>query len=1361
MNRSSNRALILLALLLAGCRPPKAVAPAPAPETPPATAELPTPEPEPSPRPLTPAEKRWVDSTLEAMSLREKAAQMVMVRTFGRYQHPRSAAYQALLAEVRDLGVGGLVVFSSELETIPRLLNEMQTAAKVPLLISADLERGMSFRVELGTVPLPYAMAVGATRSDEAARFTGEVAAREGRAVGIHWALAPVADVNNNPANPIINIRSYGEDPELVARMASAFVRGARGGGLLTTAKHFPGHGDTAIDSHLALPVVSADRARLERVELVPFRRAVAAGVDSVMLGHIAVPALDPSGAPASLSPVLVDELLRQEMGFQGLIATDAMEMTGVRPAWTGEATVRAVQAGADVILLPADPRVAIRSLVRGVEEGQLSAARLDDSVRRLLAAKARLGLDRERLVDPDAVGRQVARPEDLARAEEIARASITVVRNAGGVLPLRAEKPLRLLHLVLSSDFSNRTIRGLPEKELEARRIEFESRSFGPEVSTQTADEIVAAASDYTHVIVSAFVRVTSSKGTADMSPSHARLVRRLDGTGVPVIVVSFGSPYLLVQFPEIPVYVCAFGSAASSQRAAVAALFGEFDIRGKLPVTLPELYPYGHGLEIDRHPMTLARARPEDAGFRPGAMDEVDYLLDRFLAQKAFPGGVVAVGRQGKLVHLRPFGRLSYDEDSPPVTAETIYDLASLTKVVATTTMAMILVDEGRLDLDKPVQDFLPGFQGPGKEAVTVRHLLTHSSGVDWWAPLYEELRGKAAYLERIQAMDLVYEPGTRAKYSDLGLILLGEILERVAGQPLDAFVRERVFEPLGMTDTLFRPGPDRRDRIAPTEQDPWRGRMVRGEVHDENAFALGGVAPHAGLFGTAPDLARFVRMILNGGVLEHRRIVSRATVEAFTRRAGIPDSTRALGWDTKSPEGSSAGALFSDRSFGHTGFTGTSIWIDPERQLFVILLTNRVHPTRENQLIRQVRPAVADAVVRGLAEPQPDPSGGAPVQVGVERIAAGALDALRGKRLGLVVHAASVTAEGRHAIDVFRERGLNVVRLFSPEHGLRGRAAAGERVENGRDPVSGLPVLSLYGGRRKPDPGELEDLDVLVFDLQGAGVRFYTYVSTLILCLEAAGEAGIELVVLDRPNPLGGERVEGPLSAPRDLVAESFVNLAPGPLVHGLTMGEMARFVNARQVTPARLTIVPMVGWERHMVWADTGRPWVPPSPNLRSAEAALVYPGIALIEATNLSEGRGTPSPFLLLGAPWLDPARVRASVPGFDLEITHFTPRASPAAPHPKYLDQECLGLRVWVTDAAAAQPYRLGLTLLDRLAREPGFEWQRGGDALTWLLGTPRVYEALGQGKSVEEILAADRADHEAWRVARREALLY
>lgn len=353
--------------------------------------------------------------------------------------------------------------------------------------------------------------------------------------------------------------------------------------------------------------------------------------------------------------------------------------------------------------------------------------------------------------------------------------------------------------------------------------------------------------------------------------------------------------------------------------------------------------------------------------------AFAETDRLLEEFRERGAFPGGVLAVGYRGALVHLHPFGRLTYDADAPPVTADTLYDLASLTKVVATTTMAMILVDEERLDLDRPVHEFLPGFEGSsqgwGKEAVTVRHLLTHSSGLPAIVTLYKEVQGREVFRERILALDLVYPPGSRSVYSDPGIILLGEILEQIAGQPLDAFVRARVFEPLGMRETQFRPPAELRSRIAPTEFDPWRGRLIQGEVHDENAFAMGGVAPHAGLFSAAGDLALFAQMLLNGGSLDGRRIVSRETVDLFTRRAGIPGSDRALGWDTKSAEGSSAGMLLSARSFGHTGFTGTSIWIDPERELFIILLTNRVYPTRENNLIREARPAVADAVARAL--------------------------------------------------------------------------------------------------------------------------------------------------------------------------------------------------------------------------------------------------------------------------------------------------------------------------------------------------------------------------------------------------------
>ena len=904
-----------------------------------------------------------MNATLSSMSLPEKAAQMMMISAPGTPLNERSDAARELAAAVGDRGVGGLVLMTSEEGSIPGLLNSLQADARIPLLVAIDAERGLSFRVKRGPVDLPYAMAVGATRSEEAARFMGEVTAREARAVGIHWVFAPVVDVNSNPENPIINIRSFGEDPELVGQLAAAFIAGAREGGVLTTAKHFPGHGDTAVDSHLDLPVVDADREHLEEVEWMPFRAAVEAGVDAIMVGHIAVPAVDPSGLPATLSPLLNEDILRGEMGFKGLIVTDAMDMEGVGSTWIGKATVDAVLAGADVILMPPDLGVAVQSLVRAVHEGQLSEERLDDSVRRILEAKARLGLVKNRPVDPEMATIEIGSPDDEKRALEIAEASVTVVSNDGGVLPLEAEKPLRILHILMPDEL------GVPPEELARREIDVETVALEHEVTAAQEEEILATVDDFTHILVSAsFYR-------EPISESLVGLLQKLTETDVPVIVVSLGNPYLVNEIPQSEAYVCTYGTSMSSRVAAAAALFGEIDVRGRLPVTLSSTYPLGHGVEIPKHAMTLRSATPEEAGFRPEGLEALDRVLDEFVAKKAFPGGVVAVGHQGMLVHLHPFGHFSYDDDAPRVEADTMYDLASVTKVVATTSMAMILYDEGRLDLDAKVQDFLPNFQGPWKDQVTVRQLLTHSAGLVYWAPLYEEIEGWNAYVERIEGMDLAYEPGTEYRYSDLGMILLGEILTRVAGQPLDVFVEERVFEPLGMKDTGYLPDPDLQARIAPTENDPWRGRVIRGEVHDENAYAMGGIAPHAGLFSTAGDLARFAQMMINGGVFENHRIFSRATVELFTRKDGsVEDSTRALGWDTKSPEHSSVGEYFSPDSYGHLGFTGTSMWIDPDRELFVILLTNRVHPTRENELIREARPAVADAVVQAMVEPEP---------------------------------------------------------------------------------------------------------------------------------------------------------------------------------------------------------------------------------------------------------------------------------------------------------------------------------------------------------------------------------------------------
>jgi len=383
-------------------------------------------------------------------------------------------------------------------------------------------------------------------------------------------------------------------------------------------------------------------------------------------------------------------------------------------------------------------------------------------------------------------------------------------------------------------------------------------------------------------------------------------------------------------------------------------------------------------------------------------------------------------------------------------------------------------------------------------------------------------------------------------------------------------------------------------------------------------------------------------------------------------------------------------------------------------------------------------------------------------ATVQVGLDRIDADGSGPLRGKRIGLVVHAASVASDGRHALDVLRSRGVTVVRLFAPEHGLDARAEAGASVAGDRGSNGRLPIVSLYGAKTQPSREDLAGLEALVFDLQDAGVRFYTYVSTMILCLEAAAEAGIEMIVLDRPNPLGGDLVEGPEADPERL-GKSLLTLAPGPLIHGLTVGEMARLVVARSPKPPRLTVVRMEGWRRPMRWADTGRPWVPPSPNLRSADAALAYPGTALLEATNVSEGRGTEAPFLLLGAPWIRPEEAISRVveAGFALEAARFTPRSTQAALEPKYRDEECAGVRVTVPRPDAARPYAFGLSLLRALRTHSDFRWLREGAALDTLLGTSRPRTALERGDSVEAIVQADAAAIAAFREARQSALLY
>jgi beta-glucosidase-like glycosyl hydrolase/CubicO group peptidase (beta-lactamase class C family) len=927
-----------------------------------------------------PASTSWVEQTLKKMSLREKLGQMLMVSYFGAFSSAQSSEYKEILREVAENHVGGLIIVTnrgplgierSQVYPTAVATNELQRRAKIPLLVGADFESGTGMRLDEGT-SFPSAMAIGATGDPKLAYVVGKATALEARAAGVQWIFAPDADVNNNSDNPIINIRAFGEDPKSVAAFVKEFVRGVEDNGALATAKHFPGHGDVTVDSHLTLAVVPGDRQELETTELVPFRAAIDAGVSSIMPGHLSVPALEPDpNIPATLSHKILTGVLRDEMNFRGLIVTDAMDMGGVTSRFPpGEAAVRSVEAGADVLLMPPVPDAAMAGLEDGVRSGRISQKRIDTSVRRILAAKARLGLNKNRLVDVARLNEKFGRPAYDTQAQEIADRGVTLLRDAPSILPLDSTRPLRVLLVALSADpdpFPGETI----EPEMRPRVDSLAVLRADTQYSKVSALHLPPS-STYDVAIAALFVRVADRKGTVGFPDDQRAFVNQLLAAGKPTVVASFGSPYLIERFADAKTWLAEFSTNDVSQRAVARALFGQVAIQGKIPVEVPGTVQRGFGLQLAANPMTLQPAPTEVSDHLKPAYD----LLNRAVSDGAFPGGVLAVGLNGQLA-VHPFGQLGTGGKARKTAVNSIYDIASLTKPIVTTTAVMMLVQQHRLDIDSPVVNYLPDFSAAAKSdpdpswraQVTVRMLLLHDSGLPGHRDFYEDAKGHEAMLARVVAEPLVHKPGTQIEYSDLGFILLGEIVERLTGQSLAAFARQKIFAPLGMEHSTFNPARSLRSQIAPTEKDStYRKRLIWGEVHDENAWAMGGVAGHAGLFSTAPDVAAFAQMILNGGMHAHERLLARSTIQQFTARETIGDSARALGWDVPT-EVSSSGRYFSAKSFGHTGFTGTSLWIDPERNFFVVLLTNRVNPTRSNDKIRQVRPALHDAIIEAL--------------------------------------------------------------------------------------------------------------------------------------------------------------------------------------------------------------------------------------------------------------------------------------------------------------------------------------------------------------------------------------------------------
>jgi uncharacterized protein YbbC (DUF1343 family)/CubicO group peptidase (beta-lactamase class C family) len=732
---------------------------------------------------------------------------------------------------------------------------------------------------------------------------------------------------------------------------------------------------------------------------------------------------------------------------------------------------------------------------------------------------------------------------------------------------------------------------------------------------------------------------------------------------------------------------------------------------------------------------------ATPKAVPLAPETVARIDQVVEGCMTRGEVPGAVVEVVRGDAVVLRKAYGWRRTEPDRVPLDADTLFDLASLTKPIATASSVLLLVEQGKLALDAPVARYLPPFAARGKERITVAELLLHTSGLPADNRLSDYARGHDQALARIYDLAPEHKPGSERLYSDLGYIVLGELVAHVAGEPLDAFARKSLFEPLEMRSTTFLPGPELRARAAPTEKS--EGRLLEGEVHDPRARALGGVAGHAGLFSAADDLGRFARMLLGRGQLAGRRVLGERTVALLTEPRSVAGGRYALGF------AASLGGV------SHTGFTGTYLWLDPARRLAVVALASRLYPEGKgsaDRLRRELVQVVRDAPVPPSPMPGAVPVGS--VGTGIDRLREQGFAPLRGRRVGLLTNHTGRSADGRRTIDLLAaEPSLSLVAIFTPEHGLSGSAEG--KVGSQRDGPSGLPVYSLYGSHQRPTPAELAGIDTLVFDLQDAGCRFYTYETTLGYLLETAAAHKLHMVVLDRPNPIDGASVEGPLL---DAGRESFVGYHRLPPRHGMTLGELARLFNDERKLGAELEVVPMRGWHRADRFEQTGLGWLPPSPNLRTPHEALLYPGIGLLEATNLSVGRGTDRPFEQIGAPWLDAAGLAAALnaaglPGIRFAATQLTPSTS------TYAGQRCPAVSFELTDPPSFRPVRTGITIALALRKRHPTEWRAQG--LDVLLGNAEVLAAILRGDASERIEASWQAELAAFGVRRARYLLY
>ena len=758
-------------------------------------------------------------------------------------------------------------------------------------------------------------------------------------------------------------------------------------------------------------------------------------------------------------------------------------------------------------------------------------------------------------------------------------------------------------------------------------------------------------------------------------------------------------------------------------------------------------------HSVNAQQANSRLPQVDPGEVGMRSDLLNLIDHVANEGIKSGNMAGCVVAVGRHGKLAFLRAYGHRQLEPTQVEMTVDTVFDMASITKPVSTASSIMLLWQQGKIKLTDRLSQHIPEFANNGKDDITILQLLTHQAGLIPDNALSDYNDGSQRAFERIFKLKTIETPGERFIYSDVGFILLAELVRRKTGMNIHEFTQQHIFQPLEMKETGYLPNESLQARCATNDQRG--GEWVKGVVHDPRALRLDGIAGHAGLFSTAEDIAVYAQMLLNGGEYNGHRIMYPGTIDVMTRGYPVSAGTFGLGWDSQSKYSSNRGVNLSSKAFGHGGFTGTVLWIDPELDMFYMVLSNRLHPDGKGAVNRLAGHIGALAATAISPKPENSETTSEPVLTGLDVLASDNFELLKDQRIGLITNHTGIDRKGRTNIQLMQDSAnVDLVALFSPEHGIAGkfdRSVIDDSVDEG----TGLQVYSLYGQARRPTAEQLANVDALVFDIQDIGTRYYTYISTMGLAMQAAAEHGKRFYVLDRPNPIGGVEVSGAMV---DQDKRSFVAFHDIPVRHGMTVGELALMFKNELELDLDLQVVELQGWQRNQLFDETGLSWVNPSPNMRSLNAAMLYPGVGLLEFTNLSVGRGTDKPFEIVGAPWVDGRALARElnllqIPGATFIATTFTPNAS------KFSNESCEGVSISISDRESFDVNRLGVALATTLVKLHPDEWK--SDEYIRLLGNEKYLQAIKDQKNISEIVEQQEIDLLPFRLRRERVRIY